>query len=127
MALRSRHTLALPNAKPLFLKRDGELDLHVSCGLVRHRVVDLVQIGSQAQAVLAYETIRLDARLVFVEALVGTQSGHADINAGHARQVVRVGLAKPRFPQHALRKLDDVDAVMMTVRRLAQRLRVPES
>ena len=116
---------ALPHAIPLFPESDGQLDLHVSCRLVGHWVIELVQIGPQAQAVGAHETIRLDAGLVLVEALVGAQPGHADVEAGHAVNVVRVGLAEPRLVEHALRELDDVDAVMMAHRGLAQVLGGP--
>src|SRR3954466_11622155 len=102
---------ALPHAVTFFPQGYGELDLHVARAIVRHWVVDLVELGHQAQAVEHDEAVRLDAGLVLVEAHVGVEAGHADVHAGLHRVVARVGAAKAAVLQHLGRELHHVDVV----------------
>src|SRR5687767_5860571 len=104
---------SLPHAVALVAQRDRKLDFHVARAVVGHRVVHLVQPGQQVQAVLGDEAVGLDAGLVLVEAHVGREARHADVDARKAQPVARVGLAEARLVQHVLRQLDDVHRVMM--------------
>ena len=87
----------MPHPVTAFAQVDRELHLHVARGVVGHRVVGLVDLGQQAQAEALYVAIGLDARLVLVEAHVGIDAGHADVDAGLARPVAGIGLDEPRL------------------------------
>src|SRR5688572_2977451 len=104
---------SLPHAVALLAQRDGELHLHVARAVVGHRVVHLVEPGQQVQPVLRHVAVGLDAGLVLVEAQVGRQARHADVDAGKPQPVARVGPAEARLAQHVLGQLDDVHRVMM--------------
>ncbi len=79
----------------------------------RHRVVDLVQVWQQAQTVLTDESIGLNAGLVPVEAQIGIEPGHADVDEGLAKLPIGVRLAEARLVPHPVGQFDDVDVVMM--------------
>src|SRR5204862_4489535 len=78
----------LPDPVARLAQRDAELDLHLAGAVVGHRVVDRVELRQQAQPVFAHEAVRLDAGLVAIEAQVGVEPGHADIDAGFAEHVL---------------------------------------
>src|SRR3954471_4052833 len=103
---------ALPDAVAFLTQADGELHLHVPRAIVRHWVVRRVELRHQPQAVEHDEAIGLDAGLVLVEAHIRVDAGHADVDAGLYRVVVRVGAAKAAVLQHFRRELDDIDRVM---------------
>src|SRR6266508_1028748 len=104
---------SLPYAVSLLAQADRQLYFHFPRALVGHRIVDLVQLGQQAPAVPLHEAVRLDSRLVLVEALIGAQACHADVNARLGGIVIRVALPELRLAQHVGRKLDHVDRMVM--------------
>ena len=62
----------------------------------------LVERRQQAQAVLADEPVRLDARPVLVEAQVGFEPRHAHVDEGPAQLVVGDGLSEAGLVPHAV-------------------------
>src|SRR6478752_6020061 len=60
--------LRLPDPVALLAQRDSQFHFHLHRRLVRHGVVDGIEIRQQPHAVVANEGVRLDARLVLVEA-----------------------------------------------------------
>src|SRR6516164_6520930 len=101
----------LPDAVAGLAQADRELHLHLARGLVGHRVVDGVQLGQQPQPVLEDEAVGLDAGLVLVEAQVGVEAGHADVDARPRDRVVGVGLAEGRLVPDAVVEQHHVDMV----------------
>jgi hypothetical protein len=67
----------------------------------------------QAQAELEDEALRPDARLVLVEAQIGIQPGHADVDARFAGNVAGVGFPEASFVQNVFRKFDDIDVIVV--------------
>ena len=65
---------------------------------------------------------RAHAGLVLVEASVGVQSRHADINAGLRGIVIGIAFLELCFLQHVLGEKDDVDVVMMSLGHLLKQL-----
>src|SRR5579859_2380356 len=78
-----------------------EHDFHLDGAGVRHRVEMLIETRHETLAELAHDAGGFDARLVILEALLGRQSGHADVIAGTA---VAFGIAQ----------VNDVDVVMIS-------------
>jgi len=76
-------------------------------------VVRLVELRQQAQSVVTHETIRPDAGLVLVEALVRGKAGHPDVHARLAHRVMRIGAQEARLAQHVDRELDHVDVMVI--------------
>jgi len=93
---------------------DGQFHFHLTGGLIGHRVVHLVQRRQQPHPVLEDKAIGLDARLVLVEAQVGVEPRHADVDEGLAQLVVGVGLAETGLVPHLVCQLDDIDVVVVT-------------
>ena len=52
---------------------------------------------------------------MLVEAQVGIESCHADVDEGLAQPIVRVSFAEARLVPHLIRQLDDVDMMVMSL------------
>jgi len=98
----------LPDAAAGLTQTDGQFHFHFAGGLAGHRVVDLVQRGGQAQALLKNKSVGLDARLVPVESQVGIESRHADVDEWFAELAVGVGAAKTGFVPDAVGQFNHV-------------------
>src|SRR5205823_8516249 len=68
------------------------------------------------QAVEHDVAVRLDAGLMLVEAHVGRDAGHADVDAGLHRVVVRIRAAEAAVLQHLWCELHYIDRVMLPAR-----------
>ena len=75
----------LPHAEPCFAKTNRQINFHVASAGIRHRVINFEKGWQKPQSELLDVSIRLNARLMFVEACIRIESGHADINAWLAR------------------------------------------
>src|SRR5215831_18118765 len=109
----------LPDAVALFAQADREFYLHLARRLVRHRVEHLVQRGQQAQPVVAYEAVGLDAGLVLVEPQVRIEPGHPHVDERLAELVIGIGAPEGRLVPDAIRQFDHVDMVRRTLTSLA--------
>jgi hypothetical protein len=52
---------------------------------------------------------------VLVEAQVGIESCHPDVDEGLAQPIVRVDFAEASLVPHLIRQLDDVDVMVMSL------------
>ena len=98
----------LSDAAAGLTQTDGQFHFRFAGGLARHRVVDLVQRGGQAQALLKNKSVGLDARLVPVESQVGVESRHADVDEWFAELAVGVGAEKTGFVPDAVGQFNHV-------------------
>ena len=87
----------LPHAESCFAKTNRQLNFHVASAVIRHRVINFVKVWQKPQSELLDVSIRLNARLMFVEARIGIESGHADVDAWLARNIVGVGFLESRL------------------------------
>ena len=62
-----------------------------------------------------YVAIRLNTGFVFIEANIGVQSRHTDINARLARDVVRIGFPEFAFVKNIFREFNYVDMIVIAV------------
>ena len=102
----------LPHAESCFAKTNRQLNFHVASAVIRHRVINFVKVWQKPQSELLDVSIRLNARLMFVETCIRIESGHADIDAWLARNIVGVGFFETRFKKNAFRQFNYVDVVM---------------
>ena len=83
--------------------------------VIGHRVKDFIEFGQQSQTIVLYVAIRLNTGFVFIEANIGVQSRHTDINARLARDVVRIGFPELAFVKNILREFNYVDMIVIAV------------
>lgn len=113
-AFQACHT---PYPIPRLAQPDRQLHFHILRAAVRHRVEHFVQFGHQPQAVVAHIPIRLNARLVPIEAQVRVEPRHADVHARLVETVIRIRATKARLVPHLVVERDDVHVIMMPATR----------
>jgi hypothetical protein len=104
--------LRLPHAESRFAKTNGQFHFHVASTVIGHRVIHFVELRQQPQSELLYVSIGFNARLVFIEARIRIESGHADVDAWLAGNVVGVGFLEPRLVENVFRQFNHVNVIV---------------
>ena len=81
--------------------------------------MELVELRNQAFAIPLDEAVRLDAGLLSVEAQVGPQPCHANLDAGSGNQMIGIDLTESRLVPDLVRQQNHVDVVAMAQRQYA--------